>query len=167
MDLMQRLEAEAAAREKLLSQFPSDRCVDCGTAGMHGLLLTEFRWRKQVGRVEDDVRIEHSSTHPLCESCLAELRSRRKWFWPMRYAGGIALAAAFCGVVAAPVLLYGMQLSASERSAVLSVGVVATILLPCAIFVLAVTRRFSVPSSLLDMTGRGWECISLRPAEPQ
>jgi hypothetical protein len=165
MGLKQRLEAEAAVRsEQLASRFPSARCISCGTAGVGELQPTEFHWRKQVGRsAEHHVRIEHASSHLLCDSCLDELRRRRRWFWPIRYAGGIGLAAALCGVVTVPVLLYCMRLSTSERREIISIGLVAAILLPVAIIALAVARRYSVPASLLDMTGRGWECISLRP----
>jgi len=163
MGLKDRLHEEAASRgEQLRSRFEPGRCIGCGSTGANDLRPAEFQWRKQVGRsANHHVRIEHASTHLLCNTCLTGLRSRRRWFWPIRYAGGFGLAAALCGIVTVPTLLYCMKLNSSERGMIMSVGVLSAVLLPLALVALTIARRFSVPPCLLDMTGRGWECIAL------
>jgi hypothetical protein len=79
----------------------------------------------------------------------------------MRYAGGIGLAAALCGITTMPIVLYCMQLNSAERRQMISIGVLAAVLLPASLYSLYVARRFSVPPTLLDMTSRGWECIAV------
>lgn len=164
--LQEQLEAEAKLRgEQLASRFGSTRCVACGVPRA-GLVLGEFRWTKSVGRnAHHQVTVRHESTHTLCPACLEELKRRRRWFWPIRYAGGIALAAALCGIVAAPALLYCLKLDPEEHRQVVTVGIAAVALLPAAIYALRMARRFSVPEPLFDMTGGGWECTSVRKVE--
>jgi hypothetical protein len=120
MDLREKLQAEADARAAhLATRFAPNRCIACGSTKAAELIPTDFKWRKQVGRGEHHhERVTHTSTHPLCAACMAELRRLRRRFWPLRYAGGIALT-------------------------------------------LRAARRFSVPGSLFDMTGNGWECIGV------
>ena len=169
MGLRQRLEAEAQARSAQLAlRSSTTHCVFCSTTSVGKLRLTQFVWRKQVGRSADHhVRIEHISMHLLCEHCLKEIVRRRKWFWPIRYAGGVGLAGGLCGVVTVPALLYLMKLSNSERQFIFLVGLVSAILLVVGLVALAVARRCSVPPTLLDMTGNGWECVSLQAVDAQ
>jgi hypothetical protein len=141
-------------------------CISCGTAGSANaagkLVPIQFLWRKQVGKsAEIHTRLEHVSTHPMCSSCWEELRGSRRWFWPIRYAGGVALAAGICGAVTVPVLLYSMKLNPAERRYIIGVGIVAAVLLAAGIVALNVARRFSVPPPLLEMTRNSWECISV------
>jgi hypothetical protein len=118
-----------------------------------------------VGRgPEHHVRVEHESVHPICPACLAELRRRRRAFWPMRYLGGIALAGGICGVVTVPILLWAMNLSPAERRTMEGIGWASGVLLLVGVFGLWVARGYSVPRSLFDMTGRGWECVGVEEA---
>lgn len=164
MALKEKLLQEAQERDERLSgRFDNTRCISCGAAKGAALSFVEFRWRKQVSLgAEHHVRVEHSSRHLLCRSCWAELSGRRRWFWPLRYAGGIAVAAGLCGIVTAPALLYFMRLTPAERSELLLTGALAIIFLCAGILGLWFARRFSVPASLLDMTSHGWECIGIR-----
>lgn len=164
MGLREQLEAEAEERTKVfVSRADPTRCLSCGSRGAPRLLSSEFRWRKQVGANQHHhVRVEHSSTHPLCSACLQQLRYRRRWFWPIRYAGGTALAAGICGVVTVPILLWCLHLNADEHREVISTGIVSLVLLVAGIWTLGYARHLSVPPTLLDMTGRGWECVSVR-----
>ena len=153
MRLEERLKAEAAARAERLALFDPTVCISCGMAGAGELVPVQYVWRKQVGRsAEAHTRIEHVSAHPMCPSCRDELRGRRRWFWPIRYAGGVGLAAGICGIITIPVVLYSMKLNPAER-------------LPAGLVGLAVARRFSVPPPLLEMTRNSWECVAVRPAE--
>jgi hypothetical protein len=163
MGLHEKLQAEAAARAAhLATRFPANRCIACGSTKTADLLPTDFKWRKQVGRNQHHhVRVTHTSTHGLCPPCLTELRHCRRRFWPLRYAGGIALAAALCAVIAAPILLACMNLAPDERRQIIATGAAGIPLLPAALMTLRAARRFSVPACLFDMTGNGWECISV------
>ena len=163
MDLREKLQAEADARAAhLATRFAPNRCIACGSTRAADLIPTDFKWRKQVGRSEHHhERVTHTSTHPLCAACLAELRRLRRRFWPLRYAGGIALAAALCAVIAPPILLACMQLAPDERRQIIATGAAGVLLLPTALLTLRAARRFSVPGSLFDMTGNGWECIGV------
>src|SRR6476469_2182045 len=107
MGLLEKLQAEADARAAhLATRFPANRCIACGSTQTADLLPAQFNCRKHVGRNQHQhVRVTHASTHPLCPPCLTELRRRRRRFWPLRYTGGITLAAALCAVIAAPLLL--------------------------------------------------------------
>lgn len=126
------------------------------------LLPADFKWRKQVGRSEHHhERVTHTSTHPLCAACLTELRRRRRRFRPLRYTGGIALAAALCAVIATPILLACMRLAPDERRQMIATGAAGLLLLSAALMTLRAAQRFSVPGCLLDMTGNGWECIGV------
>jgi hypothetical protein len=166
MNRHQKLEAEAEQRSReLATRFTPDRCIACGTAGAHPLRSTEFLWRKQLGAAEHVVRAQHISTHLLCDSCLGELRSRRRWFWPGRFLGGIAFGAALCGIIAAASVIFFMNLRPSERAEANSIGIAAVVLLPLGIITWVLARRLSVPATLLDMTRRGWECVHVDIAE--
>jgi hypothetical protein len=132
----------------LRTRFQPGKCLACGSSGSDPLRQIEIVWCKQIGKsAEHHVRIEHRSLHAMCASCWSELRSRRRWFWPIRYASGFALAAAICGIVTVPVLLYCMRLNTAERREMIAVGAMALVLLPAALVGLAVARRFSVPAT--------------------
>jgi len=156
------LESEAHARkEKLVSRFKNERCISCGTAGVAPLTPVDFHWRKQVGRETNLRRVEHTSRHELCEQCLAQLQTRRKVFWPLRYAAGIGLAGGLCGVIGVTCVLYIMRLRPDEQRQAIWIGIAAALLLPVSIFGLWMSRRLSVPQSLVDMTRDGWECVAV------
>jgi hypothetical protein len=163
MGLRETLQAEAEARAAhLATVFAPSRCIACGSTKAADLSSTDFKWRKQVGRSQHHhERVTHTSTHMLCPPCLTELRRRRRRFWPLRYAGGIALAAALCAVIATPILLACMRLAPDERSQMIATGAAGLLLLPAAGMTLRAARRFSVPACLFDMTGNGWECIGV------
>jgi hypothetical protein len=166
MSLHEKLQSEATARAAdLAARFPQSRCIACAAPAGNSVTLrpTEFHWRKQVGRSEHHhVRVTHVSTHPLCPACLAQLRHRRRRFWPLRYAGGVTLAAACCALIAPPILLAFMHLDSGERTQVLITAAAGLLLLPAALVMLRSARRFSVPHTLLDLTGRGWDCTAVK-----
>jgi hypothetical protein len=157
------MEADERAK-KLADGFHLDRCVSCGTAGVKELQRVEFLWRKQEGSHETGgVRAEHVSVHALCAPCLAAVRTKRRWFWPIRYAGGVVLAISICGIVTCPTLIWLMRLNPSELRSVRSIGILAVAMLPVAVFALWLARGFSVPSTLFEFTRGSWECIRIRP----
>jgi hypothetical protein len=168
MGLRERLQAEAQARsEQLATRFRDDRCIACGTAGIAGLILAEFHWRKEVARSETHaIRVDHTSIHPMCPSCLAQVQSRRPWYWTLRYTGLVAFAAALCAIIAGIAVLWLMHLTNEERGQFRMLIAAGLVLLPLAVFISWLSRRYSVPASLVDMAGRGWECVGLRePAD--
>jgi hypothetical protein len=57
-----------------------------------------------------------------------------------------------------------MHLTRAEREGTIILGAAAAVLLPVSLIVLRLARGYSVPSSLIDMTGRGWESIALGPS---
>ena len=166
MALEDRLQTEMQQRAAYLAaHFPPDRCVGCG----EGARLTplRFRWRKLVGKtMHSYVRARHESRHPLCQACLAQLRARRRKFWPVRYVGGFLLTASLCGLIACPILLLFMRLNRAERTQVLVTIAASVVVLPVAWLLLRTADRLSVPESLADMAGEGWECVAVSEAVP-
>jgi hypothetical protein len=149
----------------LAARFPPGRCVACG--GATQLTSLRFRWRKLVGKtMHSYVRARHESRHPLCQTCLAQLRARRRRFWPVRYVGGFLLAASLCGLIACPMLLLFMRLNRAERTQVLVAMAAGAAALPVAWLLLRIADRLSVPGSLAAMAGDGWECVSVTETVP-
>jgi len=54
------------------------------------------------------------------------------------------------------------ELASQERREVIAVSLASALLLSAAVFLLYKARSLSVPASLLEMTGKGWECIGLK-----
>ncbi|MDB5322439.1 MAG: hypothetical protein JWN40_4070 [Phycisphaerales bacterium] len=79
----------------------------------------------------------------------------------MRYLGGVLLAGALSGLIACPILLFFMQLNREERTQVIAVLASAAVILPVAWLLLKTADRLSVPATLVDMTGDGWECVAI------
>ncbi len=163
MSVEQRLRGEAAIRAATLAgRFQTGRCVGCNTAGVGSLTSVRFRWRNQVGK-DPPLVVEHTTEHPLCTPCLEVLRTRRRLWWPVRLAFGVTMAA-FCGLIACPVILLSMRLHPAERNEVFAYFVLSTVAAIVAVFAGRVTRALSVPAALTDMVGRGWECWDVTPA---
>jgi hypothetical protein len=80
----------------------------------------------------------------------------------VRYLGGVLLAAALSGLIACPILLIFMRLNREERTQVIAVLATSAVLLPVAWLLLRIADRLSVPASLVDMTGDGWECVAIK-----
>jgi hypothetical protein len=107
------------------------------------------------------VKITQDSFHVLCEDCFSALHARRRWFWLIRAAGGVAFGAALCGIIGSSVVLATMHLNREERLEAICVDVAATVLLPVSLLLLRYARSLSVPSKLFGMATRAWECFGV------
>ena len=70
-----------------------------------------------------------------------------------------------CGIVACVMLLLFLRMNRSERREVTGVAWASGVLLPLSLAVLWRARTYSVPPALLEMTGKGWECIGVSEDE--
>ena len=59
-----------------------------------------------------------------------------------------------------------MRLNRAERTQVLATIAASVVVLPVAWLLLRTADRLSVPDSLGDMAGDGWECVSVSEAVP-